>query len=147
MVSSYVGPRNCPPTGRAADAIHGQLVLLLRFQQGVFGFFSKNAVRGQPQQPLEHLCSRSVCIPGTAPADGRQNEFQVGGAGVLARRGAEPRCFRATGVGVDKCSTAVPVDADAAEPHGLCKDAQGHRVDAAVCRPPVRRHAVTVLTA
>ena len=38
------------------------------------------------------------------------------GAGVLARRGAEPRCFRATGVGVDKCSTAVPVDADAAEP-------------------------------
>lgn len=46
-----------------------------------------------------------------------------------------------------KSSVSGGAYADAAEPHGLCKDAQGHRVDAAVCRPPVRRHAVTVLTA
>lgn len=98
MSQILVGPRNCPPTGRAADAIHGQLVLLLRFQQGVFGFFSKNAVRGQPQQPLEHLRGGSVHIAHAAPADRRQDERVVGRAGIVLRCIAEPRRLCVAGV-------------------------------------------------
>ena len=82
---------------------------------------TKQAISLQLQELLEHDGGAAVCRPGASPADGGQHELVVGRAGVLPRRGAEPRRFRATGVGVDKGSTAVPVDANAAEPHGLSR--------------------------
>ena len=118
---------------------------LLRPHQGVFGGLAEQAISLQLQELLKHNGGTTVCRPGAAPSDGGKHELVVGRAGVLSRRGAEPRCFRATGVGVDKGPTAVPVDADAAEPHGLSKDAQCHRVDTPILRPPVRRHAIAVL--
>lgn len=150
MVSSYVTDtcwhRNCPPTGRAADAIHGQLVLLLRFQQGVFGFFSKNAVRGQPQQPLEHLRGGSVHIAHAAPADRRQDERVVGRAGIVFRCIAEPRRLCVAGVSMYDGATIIPVDTHRLEVLGG-NDAQSHRVDVAVFHAPVSRHPITVLAA
>lgn len=131
MSQILVGPRNCPPTGRAADAVHGQSVRLLRFQQSVLGALAENAVRGQPQQPLEHLRGCTVCIPGATPADGRQNELLVGGAGVVPRGIAQPRCLCIAGIGVYDGAAVIPVDAHRLEILGG-DDAQGHRVDAAV---------------
>nr|DAJ69494.1 MAG TPA: hypothetical protein [Caudoviricetes sp.] len=142
-----VSARQCLPRCRAADAVHSQAMRLLRFHQGIFRPFSEQAISLQLQELLEHDRRTAVRVPGAAPADGGKHELVVGRTGVLSRRGAEPRRFRATGVGVDKGSTAVPVDADAAEPHGLSKDAQCHRVDTPILHPPVRCHAVAVLTA
>ena len=140
-----VSARQRLPRCRAADAVHSQAMRLLRFHQGIFRPLSEQAISLQLQELLEHDRRTAVRVPGAAPADGGKHELVVGRAGVPSRRGAEPRRFRATGVGVDKGSTAVPVDADAAEPHGLSKDAQCHRVDTPILRPPVRCHAVAVL--
>nr|DAF48422.1 MAG TPA: hypothetical protein [Siphoviridae sp. ctWhl2] len=145
-VSQVLGcPGDGLPAGRTADAIHGQLVLLLRFQQGVFGFFSKNAVRSQPQQPLKHLCCRSVCIPGTAPADGRQNEFQVGGRWIVLCCITQPRCLCVAGVRVNKSIVAVPVDAHTSEASFHRQNPQCHRVQTAIFEPPVCGHPIAML--
>lgn len=89
---------------------------LLRPHQGVLGGLAEQAISLQLQELLKHNGGTAVCRPGAAPSDGGKHELVVGRAGVLSRRGAEPRRFRATGVGVNKSPTAVPVDADAAEP-------------------------------
>ena len=117
---------------------------LLRFQQSVLGALAENAVRGQPQQPLEHLRGCTVCIPGAAPADGRQNELLVGGAGVVPRGIAQPRCLCIAGIGVYDGAAVIPVDAHRLEILGG-DDAQGHRIDAAVHHAPVCRHTIAVL--
>ena len=110
---------------------------LLRFQQSVLCALAENAVRGQPQQPLEHLRGCTACIPGAAPADGRQNELLVGGAGVVPRGIAQPRCLCIAGIGVYDGTAVIPVDAHRLEILGG-DDAQGHRIDAAV-------HTIAVL--
>ena len=117
---------------------------LLRFQQSVLCALAENAVRGQPQQPLEHLRGCTVCIPGAAPADGRQNELLVGGAGVVPRGIAQPRCLCIAGIGVYDGTAVIPVDAHRLEILGG-DDAQGHRIDAAVHHAPVCRHTIAVL--
>nr|DAD83888.1 MAG TPA: hypothetical protein [Myoviridae sp. ctuSi15] len=146
-VSQVLGsPGNGLPAGGAADAVHSQPMRLLCFQQSVLCALAENAVRGQPQQPLEHLRGRPVCIPGAAPADGRQNELLVGGAGVVLRGIAQPRCLCIAGVGVHDSAAVIPVDAHRLEILGG-DDTQGHRIDAAVYKPPIRSHTIAVLAA
>ena len=99
-------------------------MLLLRFPQGSFGLFTEDAVRGQLQQALEHLRRCPVCITGAAPANGRQDELQVGGGRIVQRRVAQPRCLSPAGVCMTERVPAVPVDADAAETDRLSDDAQ-----------------------
>ena len=78
---------------------------LLRPHQGIFRPLSEQAISLQLQELLKHNGGTAVRRPGAAPSDGGKHELVVGRAGVLSRRGAEPCCFRATGVGVDKGPT------------------------------------------
>ena len=58
----------------------------------------------------------------------------------------QPRCLRAAGVGVYDGTAVIPVDAYRLEILGG-DDAQGHRIDAAVYKPPIRSHTIAVLAA
>ena len=119
-------------------------MLALGIHQGSSSARPKTPVSFHLQQLLEHDGCAAVCSSRAPLFDGRQDKGIVGGAGVLARRGAEPCSLAAPRVGVYDCRLAVPVDTNTTEPCFLGQNAQSNRVDGAIVGSPVSSDAIQV---